>query len=270
MDLEHTNLGKHCEVPDCHQRDFLPFTCDVCSKKLCLNHRTYGAHSCHGNQTKDMTSIDCPLCGKSVKFAKSDDIDSIWNEHYKTVCTQSMRPKSVTKCHEESCQIILGPSNNFTCNKCKQQVCLTHRRAEDHHCMGMRGAILSKLPSQTVKPINPVRPVSNKLQSNTNAVSKNIRTTPGSLQTPPPSSSSNIKAQSSETVNLPKESLHICPLCNIPQLDSTSLEIHINTEHDEISSISHSNSAPMPIPMPMPMPITTANNNPRAREVLLQ
>jgi hypothetical protein len=33
MDL---NLGKHCEVPECHQLDFLPFKCAHCAKTLCL------------------------------------------------------------------------------------------------------------------------------------------------------------------------------------------------------------------------------------------
>ena len=148
MDLEHTKLGKHCEHDNCNQRDFLPFSCDYCSKNLCLDHRIYSAHACLGAQSKDMTSIDCPLCSISVKFPKSKNVDEVWQEHYLTSCKQSSEQKVVHRCFEASCQRVLGPSNLLTCGKCKQSVCLSHRVPEDHHCFGMRGAILSKLPPQ--------------------------------------------------------------------------------------------------------------------------
>ena len=148
MDLEHTKLGKHCEHDNCNQRDFLPFSCDYCSKNLCLDHRYYSAHSCLGAQSKDMTSIDCPLCSISVKFPKSKNVDEVWQDHYLTSCKQSSEQKVVHRCFEASCQRVLGPSNLLTCGKCKQSVCLSHRVPEDHHCFGMRGAILSKLPPQ--------------------------------------------------------------------------------------------------------------------------
>uniref|UniRef100_A0A7S3GPS3 AN1-type domain-containing protein n=1 Tax=Spumella elongata TaxID=89044 RepID=A0A7S3GPS3_9STRA len=34
------------------------------------------------------------------------------------------------------CDIILGPSNKFTCNKCHMNVCLAHRIPEEHSCVG--------------------------------------------------------------------------------------------------------------------------------------
>lgn len=31
------DLGDHCQHPDCHQLDFLPFHCDGCKKVFCWN-----------------------------------------------------------------------------------------------------------------------------------------------------------------------------------------------------------------------------------------
>ena len=70
MDLEHTQLGSHCYVKNCNQRDFLPFTCNVCNHKYCLDHRTYTSHNCCGNDFKDITSLECPICKKSIRMTK--------------------------------------------------------------------------------------------------------------------------------------------------------------------------------------------------------
>lgn len=136
MELEHTNLGQHCEVPDCNERDFLPFKCDVCSRNFCLLHRTYTDHSCSGANSKDMTSIDCPICSKSVKFSKAQSPDIVWDQHYTTSCVGTQSVKKPTKCYRQSCPNILGPTNTFNCPKCKQNVCLSHRVPEDHDCKG--------------------------------------------------------------------------------------------------------------------------------------
>lgn len=39
------NIGKHCDI--CRQLDFLPFTCEDCSKILCSEHRS---HKCAGKR----------------------------------------------------------------------------------------------------------------------------------------------------------------------------------------------------------------------------
>lgn len=137
--MEFEDLGAHCQHEGCNQRDFLPFKCDTCSKSLCLLHRSYVAHECHGSKAKDMTSIDCPVCGKGVKFDKSQDVNLVWDSHYLNECTQQApaRPvKEVVRCFKPGCNTVLGPSNKFTCSKCHMNVCLAHRIPEEHNCVG--------------------------------------------------------------------------------------------------------------------------------------
>ena len=130
-----TEVGSYCEVSSCQQRDFLPFTCDLCSKKVCLSHKSYVAHSCAGSAAKDMTSMDCPVCNRSIKFSRADAPDEVWARHYATACQQQpQNAVSPGKCI--ICSTILGISNTFHCTKCRLDVCLAHRLPEDHSCRG--------------------------------------------------------------------------------------------------------------------------------------
>ena len=78
--MEFVDMGGHCQQEGCKQQDFLPFKCNVCTKTLCLAHRSYVAHECVGSLAKDMTSLDCPICGRSVKFTRADVSSSCF--HY--------------------------------------------------------------------------------------------------------------------------------------------------------------------------------------------
>ena len=267
MDLEHTKLGQHCAVEACHQRDFLPFTCDTCKKKLCLEHRHYKAHNCNGAEGKDMTSIDCPLCGKSVKFTKADNPDIVWEDHYLQSCTQQQKQVIASKCHEKTCLVNLGPSNSFVCGKCKQKVCLSHRIPEDHHCQGMRGAVLSKLtnlPTSNNKSsalITSTQPKANIVSSN----AKKLSTTTAPISNGTSSSSTeNMKKVKPNTNNFE------CPFCSKYMSDPTDLQNHINEKHPDNPSFSTSVYRVPPVKQKTvtnPAPIKTTNNNPLAREV---
>lgn len=70
---EFSELGKHCSLNDCNQRDFLPFTCDCCSKVFCLQHRSYNEHECPHSGSKNMTAIICPLCRATIRLNDSQD-----------------------------------------------------------------------------------------------------------------------------------------------------------------------------------------------------
>jgi predicted nucleic acid binding AN1-type Zn finger protein len=149
MELEH--VGAHCQHEGCNQKDFLPFKCGSCGKSLCLIHRSYVAHDCSGGDSKDMTSLDCPICGRAVKFDKAQDPNLVWNEHYSHHCTQQPGPhdKKVVRCFRPQCNTVLGPSNTFTCGKCHQRVCLAHRLPEEHSCVGhVRESFLRKVQGQ--------------------------------------------------------------------------------------------------------------------------
>lgn len=132
--MEFDYIGKHCSLPTCNQKDFLPFKCDHCHRDFCLEHRSYACHGCEGAESKDFTSTDCPMCGKSIRFAKSQDPNLIWEDHYLHGCTQKTQQKEHKKCARSDCRTILGPSNTFACSKCRQMVCISHRFPEEHNC----------------------------------------------------------------------------------------------------------------------------------------
>jgi predicted nucleic acid binding AN1-type Zn finger protein len=275
MDLEHTKLGLHCDVKNCHQRDFLPFQCKTCDKNLCLEHRQYSAHDCNGADLKNMTSMDCPLCGASVKFTMADNPDMIWEKHYLTSCTQQQKTMIVHKCNEKSCQINLGPSNTFVCGKCKQNVCLSHRIPEDHHCEGMRGAILSKL---TVPPNNN----KNTSAASTTTVNKKVvgstvpvSVAPGAGTTKSATNTSSSSGSNKNIINNSKKKGVECPFCNLQMSDPTILQNHINEKHPENPSVSVPRMPAAAAVAVRPVPAVTStivqandnNSNARAREV---
>lgn len=130
--MEFAHVGRHCEMVGCKQQDFLPFKCPTCSKNLCLHHRKFSDHGC---TAPDATSMDCPICKRSIVMDRSADPNIVWESHFMTSCTQQAAPqesiasKSCTTCH---CK--LGPSNTFLCSKCGIKVCMAHRMPDDHNC----------------------------------------------------------------------------------------------------------------------------------------
>jgi len=44
--MDFADLGAHCAYPLCQQQDYLPFLCDSCGHRYCLNHRTESSHQC--------------------------------------------------------------------------------------------------------------------------------------------------------------------------------------------------------------------------------
>lgn len=189
--MEFTHVGKHCAQADCRQQDFLPFTCDTCKQSYCLSHRSYFAHQCIGANKKDMTSIDCPICHKSVKFDKSQNVDEVWDLHYTKECTRvAANPKTSQKCHKAGCNTVLGPSNTFICPKCNRNVCLSHRMTDDHNCTGAairdnKSFFLGMFDS------------TNNNQSNTNNSNSKTRNASGSNKVPskPPASCSSVSSK---------------------------------------------------------------------------
>ena len=92
-----------------------------------------------------MTSIDCPVCGKSVKFSQAQSVDDVWEKHYFNDCSKISPPLKAAKiCHKETCSTILGLSNSFRCTKCGEDVCLMHRVPEEHNCASLKRSIISK------------------------------------------------------------------------------------------------------------------------------
>lgn len=273
MEFEH--VGRHCALPECKQRDFLPFQCDFCHESFCLEHRTYAAHGCGGAASNDMTSIDCPICNKPVKFSKSQNADEVWNQHYLNSCTQQAAPaKVVQKCCRPGCRQHLGPSNTFTCPKCRKTTCLTHRIAEEHMC--------SSLTPGATKPDNSANPRANfldRIESQTKRPAPKPKPSAFAKQ-PAPAADNTLKGSahrrmkdsnpapaaaaqgSAPTQASPAAADFQCPFCGLSKSNVVELECHVNDAHADILGTS-----PAPRAAPPSASQSSQSNNSLAREV---
>nr|XP_058899584.1 AN1-type zinc finger protein 1 isoform X3 [Kogia breviceps] len=93
------DIGRHCRLEQCRQRDFLPFVCDGCSGIFCLEHRSRESHSC-----PEVTVIE---------RLKSD--------------THTSYPCSFKDCAERELVPVM-------CPYCEKNFCLRHRHQSDHEC----------------------------------------------------------------------------------------------------------------------------------------
>lgn len=136
------NVGVHCATAGCHQLDFLPFTCELCKLKFCLEHRDHEcskAHLAHKNVV-----VACPLCSQlvTVKDASVDDAISRHIDggcHAPTVMTTSSAASSALPGH--ACGICNERELvRVVCASCGLQTCLRHRAPAAHACAAKAAA----------------------------------------------------------------------------------------------------------------------------------
>uniref|UniRef100_H3CJZ4 Zinc finger, AN1-type domain 1 n=1 Tax=Tetraodon nigroviridis TaxID=99883 RepID=H3CJZ4_TETNG len=94
------DIGKHCQVESCNQKDFLPFVCDCCRGVFCLVHRSRESHLCSEEPVKRTT--------------QGED------------GTRSY-PCSFQDCKGKELLPVI-------CPQCEKHFCLAHRHQDDHHC----------------------------------------------------------------------------------------------------------------------------------------
>ncbi|XP_055459427.1 AN1-type zinc finger protein 1 [Psammomys obesus] len=94
------DIGQHCQVQHCRQRDFLPFVCDSCSGIFCLEHRSKDSHG-------------CPEVNVIKERLKRDEHKSY--------------PCSLKDCTEVELMEVI-------CPYCEKNFCLRHRHQSDHGC----------------------------------------------------------------------------------------------------------------------------------------
>lgn len=215
--------GAHCEFSGCNALDFLPFKCPSCAKSLCLAHSSSNMHNCSGVR-RDATSLDCPVCGKSVVFNRGEDENAAWEQHYVTACTQrAAKATETVTCALPACRTALKESNRVSCSRCHSIFCLTHRIPEEHACAGLRGnrdAFLSKLAA-TDAPKKPT-PVAKKPALKSQA----------SRRAGGPPAAARAAAATAATVVMLE-----CPFCARRGWTSAAdLEGHVSQEHAESSS----------------------------------
>jgi len=250
--MEFDYVGQHCQFEGCRQKDFLPFTCNSCMKNLCLAHRSTGAHNCKGTTVKDFTSIDCPICTKTIKFDKSEDPNVVWDDHFIHDCnpqSNEVRPKVQARCARNGCSTSLGLSNSFSCPKCARKVCLSHRIPEEHNCQGVdRSFFLNNVQAtnnRVVKQVNTIRNDAKKKVTPRSSTEDSTNTLKGSAHRRM-SKADTVATQSvvtQPTIPVLDESIgscrEVCPLCQQRFSDAIVLVQHFETAHNTV----HENTA---------------------------
>ena len=210
-------------------------------RNVCLAHKSYIAHGCDGQNSKDITSIACPVCSKTVKFNRSQQVDQVWEEHYLKECTQkapTASQKAVKTCAKSGCPTILGPSNYYKCPKCSLVVCLVHRTLDGHSCLSLlRGSnkqsanngSLIRQHEQQQKSRIPNSIASNGIKKSSNN-SQTQYSGDNSLK-----GSAERRANSSVVTGNTQISNHICPFCDQIMSSNEILQQHIYTVHPDNS-----------------------------------
>ncbi|PKA47873.1 Zinc finger AN1 domain-containing stress-associated protein 12 [Apostasia shenzhenica] len=127
------DLGDHCQHDDCHQFDFLPFTCEACGKIFCLEHRTYRAHGCPSADRGSRTVAVCQICSATVEKEEGEDDESAVSRHERSGGCDASRKRKL-RCPVPRCKEVLTFSNCTSCKVCGLKVCLKHRFSSDHAC----------------------------------------------------------------------------------------------------------------------------------------
>ena len=244
--MEFVDRVTHCEYKGCGQGDFLPFKCKHCSAHFCLAHKSALAHECPvGLAYQDMTSLDCPICNKPVKFSKAEDPDAVWRNHYAEACSQKpapslAAPQAPAKCKAPGCRNILGPSNTFKCPRCQVNVCLSHRRVEDHACPAAPKTSLTATAGSAAAAAQ--RQQQQKQQQQQSKKSRVV------------SDNKDSRSSTSTTSNADEGPLS-CPFCGlVAHRDSSELQRHINEQHPDPTTARGRAPAPTPAPAPAPAP----------------
>ncbi len=56
--MDYASIGRHCEIKECKQLDFLPIRCNLCESFFCAEHRNWEAHNCKKRRRVDQNVKD--------------------------------------------------------------------------------------------------------------------------------------------------------------------------------------------------------------------
>ena len=245
--MEFVDKITHCEYKGCHQGDMLPFKCLHCTRSFCLMHKSATAHECAvGTLYQDMTSLDCPICGKAVKFSKAEDADAVWQRHYSLVCSQTPGANMLAapaRCPAKGCVNTLGPSNSFQCPHCRVNVCLTHRRVEDHACrFAPAKPSFGRPPPSSSSSSKPPAQAQAQAQHHKKARPPDAAPTRSGAQSSSAAAAaaaaaarraSSSKSGAAAAAAAASETAPSCPFCGLIDLSGGSLDEHVRRAHPE-------------------------------------
>ncbi|KAI9865172.1 MAG: hypothetical protein M1813_002492 [Trichoglossum hirsutum] len=117
-------IGARCQFEYCNQLDFLPFRCESCRGKFCLDHRTEYAHK-------------CPNEGAWATARRRKELGVTSAPDNSKQPLRSFLPES--KCSYPQCKTIINTPRNtgVHCQTCNRMYCLKHRMLEEHDCSNL-------------------------------------------------------------------------------------------------------------------------------------
>ncbi|WVZ22256.1 hypothetical protein V8G54_000800 [Vigna mungo] len=79
------DLGEHCRHNDCHQLNFLPFTCQGCQNVFCLEHKSFKSHACKNSNHNNRKVVVCETCSMSIEttYYVEQEEETILEKHLK-------------------------------------------------------------------------------------------------------------------------------------------------------------------------------------------
>ncbi|XP_046879833.1 AN1-type zinc finger protein 1 [Hypomesus transpacificus] len=95
------DIGDHCRLKTCYQKDFLPFVCDGCKGVFCVEHRSRESHSCPELPVKK----EVQTSGGGI----------------------TSHPCTFQDCKGRELLPVI-------CPHCEKHFCLGHRHQDDHKC----------------------------------------------------------------------------------------------------------------------------------------
>ena len=134
------NIGKHCTLDTCKQKDWLPVKCKYCSKVYCADHSSIETHNCPAYEKQYKKVYICPLCNKTVNINQNLTVEQNFSIHEALDCKQDYVQNLPDHpiCGGLKCRIKLTELNSYQCQKCRHKVCLKHRMPEDHKCLTVK------------------------------------------------------------------------------------------------------------------------------------
>ena len=130
--MEFLDLGKHCKMQGCNQKDFLPFQCDGCGDHYCKEHRSYKDHGCT-KEPRGAEVILCEHCGQSIKVHENISTNELIREH---IASGNCIKVPINRCKD--CKKKLTMVNSLPCSDCNERVCIRHRHKHicrnEHSC----------------------------------------------------------------------------------------------------------------------------------------
>lgn len=96
------DIGEHCQIESCNQKDFLPFLCDACRGVYCVKHSSRQSHSC-------------------------PEQESVKGEFQESSGGSTSYPCTFHDCRGRELLPVI-------CPHCEKHFCLAHRHQDDHLC----------------------------------------------------------------------------------------------------------------------------------------